>query len=70
MEVSWVWSWLNRLSSNERLGGLTGPEPEALHPTTVRAPTTGFDSGFEFVGGALMPRTNSSFLEEQLFPPL
>jgi len=54
MEVSWVWSWLNRLSSDERLGGLAGPEPEALRPTIVRAPTAGFD-GFELVGGALMP---------------
>jgi len=55
MEVSWVWSWLNRLSSDERLGGLAGPEPEALRPTIVRAPTAGFDGGFELVGGALMP---------------
>ena len=56
MEVSWVWSWLNRLSSDERLGGLAGPEPEALRPTIVRAvPTTGFKGGFELVGGALIP---------------
>ena len=38
-----------------RATGVAGPEPEALRPTIVRAPTTGFDSDFELVGGALMP---------------
>jgi len=55
MEVSCVWSWLNRLSSDERLGGLAGPEPEALRPAIDLAPTVGFEGGFELVGGALIP---------------